>query len=224
MTAWRWTTAEGLLIDLDEVCHRPWCKRSRDFDGKCARYLSTGQPIDAGVGWCLRCRPRWQLAAAEEHAPPAGQPGAHGRDEALGMSGGGGEVGGVLHSGSIGMAIWIDGAPVGSSTMFSRVAATSLSLVTTIAGVEQPELEVHSVYAGAPGVATCSVHISSWPSKTRSHVAEHADSEPEACWVLCRPRACVYDHAHRVLDALKDPGGHVTCDLDDEAFSVLEHV
>ena len=130
----------------------------------------------------------------------------------------------MLSSGPIDLNVWIDGGPAASTTSFLRSGTGMLCLTTEVPGMDVPELELQSVYAGTAGTATRSVHVLSGPQLHASSVDEHHDAGPESSWLIFQPRACVYDHARRLIDALSRHGAIVRVDVHEQAFEPLERV
>ena len=103
-----------------------------------------------------------------------------------------------------------------------------LVLSSQLPGVDRPRAELHSTYIGHPGLATSSTHLTLAVGRdAQTQRVEHQDAgHPEDCLVLFRPRAALYDHAHRLLELLQDLGHDARLRVDEQpiaAITALQH-
>ncbi len=126
---------------------------------------------------------------------------------------------------TIDLQILLDGRAAASQTRFTSAGAWVLTIASTLPGPDGPAVELHSTYVGHPGLRTRATHLQLGPDTHQSSLlaAEHNDhAHPEDCLVLYRPRELAYDHAHRLLELLKQLGHAATVTVPDDAFAELE--
>jgi hypothetical protein len=84
-------------------------------------------------------------------------------------------------------------------------------------------LELISTYVGHPHTATVATHLLLGPvgHRARIHLTEHAHEQLDP---VENPRACAYDHAEQLIEALHAAGREARVQLDETSFVQLERV
>ena len=123
----------------------------------------------------------------------------------------------------IDLQLTLDGEPTASETRFTWAGPYILCLHTVIpqAGIA---LELHSAFVGHEGIDTHVTHLLLGPpgQPPAVHVSRHEHENVDPTF---EPRACVYEHAQYLIEALRNLGCHASVNLADEGvFGELEHV
>ncbi len=111
--------------------------------------------------------------------------------------------------------------PLESETTYTWAGAHVLTIHTA---VPQADLafELHSTFVGHPAVAAHSVHLILGPSGVSPSIEKHQHNSGELDPTLA-PRACVYEHAQRLIEILSRHGYDITIDAPGErTFDELE--
>lgn len=84
-------------------------------------------------------------------------------------------------------------------------------------------LELISTYVGHPQTVTIATHLLLGPVGHRAqiHASEHPHDQLDP---VDAPRACVYDHADQLIEALHALGHEASVRLDESSFAQLERV
>lgn len=121
----------------------------------------------------------------------------------------------------IDLELRIDGEPTRSDTTCTWAGAHILTIHTVVPRGDLA-LEMHSTFVGHPGVPTHVVHLRLGPPGCEPSIvaAEIGNPQVEPTYA---PRACAYDHAHRLIEVLADLGLGVAVYVPgDAAFDALE--
>jgi hypothetical protein len=123
----------------------------------------------------------------------------------------------------IDLELTIDAAPTLSETTYTWAGAHVLTVHTV---VPHPDLalELHSTFVGHTGVPTHVVHLRLGPPghEPALTTVDIQEGETEPTYA---PRACVYEHAQRLIEALSDLGYRGGVNVADEsAFAALERI
>lgn len=84
-------------------------------------------------------------------------------------------------------------------------------------------LELISTYVGHPEIATIATHLLLGPvgHPAQIHTSELVDEQLDP---VENPRACAYDHARELIEALQSLGHVASVRLDESSFGQLERV
>lgn len=120
------------------------------------------------------------------------------------------------------LGVTLDGRQAISETTWISAGSYVLVIATTL-----PEhglaLEIHSTFVGHPGVDTSATHLRLGPvgRPPFTIIAEHEHAEINP---MTQARACAYEHAEILLQALNSLDYDAAIDVSDDAFSELERV
>jgi hypothetical protein len=123
----------------------------------------------------------------------------------------------------IDLDVTIDGRSTASETTYTWAGAHVLTVHTVIPSADLA-LELHSTFVGHSGVSTHVVHLTLGPPGHEPTItsAEHDEDELDPTYA---PRACAYEHAQHLIEALADLGYRAAIDVPGErAFDALERV
>ena len=125
-------------------------------------------------------------------------------------------------AGELPLTINLDGASPASRTRYAWTGGGLVLTITTV--IADPELafELTSSYTAGPGTDTIATHVTlARGAENQLHTLTHPGSELHPVDLA---RACAYNHAHRLLDALNDHGALAHVQLDDSTFVELERI
>jgi hypothetical protein len=122
---------------------------------------------------------------------------------------------------TIDLVLAIGGVRAESETSCSWAGAHVLTVHTVIPRIDLA-LELHSTFVGHAGVPTHVVHLRLGPPGGSPSIAAADHSEGHLDPTLT-PRACVYEHAQRLIEILADMEYRASVEvLGDGAFEALE--
>ncbi len=114
----------------------------------------------------------------------------------------------------------LDGGPVESYSTYSAAAGGRVLTIATVLPDHRLAFELISTYVGHAEVSGHVTHLALGPigySPSIEHVEDQLDPAAD-------PRACAYDHAHQLIEALSALGPQATVEVDERTFAALERV
>lgn len=125
-------------------------------------------------------------------------------------------------AGGLPLTINIDGRRRPADTGYVWAAGGLTLTISTVIPECGLAFELHSTYTAGPDTDTTAVHLMLGHGRESAiDSCRHSREELNPCELA---RACAYDHAQRLMDALGDDGHQVTVALDERTFTALEHV
>lgn len=125
-------------------------------------------------------------------------------------------------TGELPLTINIDGRRRPADTGYAWAAGGLTLTISTVIPERRLAFELHSTYTAGPDTDTIAVHLVLGHGRESDiDTCRHPREELNPCELA---RACAYDHAQRLIDALSDDGHQVTVALDEQTFTALEHV
>lgn len=112
--------------------------------------------------------------------------------------------------------ITVDGEPTRSETVATSVGAYVLTIATTL-----PDLavDVHSTYSGHEQAGTIAAHLILAREACQAIAEQH---EHDLLPLTHERRRCLYDHLHRLQEALEDLDMHTSIPVSEDAISAIE--
>ncbi len=122
---------------------------------------------------------------------------------------------------TIPLRLKLGGQPLESETTYTWAGAHVLTIHTAVPRADLA-LELHSTFVGHPAVAAHSVHLILGPRGVTPAIEERQHDSVELDPTLA-PRACVYEHAQRLIEILGRHGYDIAIDAPGErTFDELE--
>ena len=125
--------------------------------------------------------------------------------------------------GELPIQVWIDQRPGEAHSAYSWAGGGMVLTISTVLPERGLAVELISTYVGHPHTGTIATHLLLGPVghpaeiHTAGHEHEHLDP-------VERPRECVYDHAHQLIETLRAAGYQASVQLDELSFEQLERV
>jgi len=125
-------------------------------------------------------------------------------------------------AGELPLRVIVDGRPRQSHSRYQWSGGGLVLTIATVLPDRELAFELISTYTGHRDTDTIATHL----VLARGHEGEIASSRHphERINPVELARACAYDHATRLIDALADTGHVARLELDDRTFSELERV
>jgi hypothetical protein len=121
---------------------------------------------------------------------------------------------------TIALEIKLKDHPVPSETT-SISAGPYVLVISTVLPQSGLALQIHSTFVGHEGLPTCATHMTLGPVGHDPSIVM-VEYDRENLDPITKPRACAYEHAAIVLDALTKLGYAPSFNLSDTAFLELE--
>ena len=117
----------------------------------------------------------------------------------------------------------LDGGPVESYSTYSAAAGGRVLTIATVLPDQRLAFELISTYVGHSEVSGHVTHLALGPIGHSASI-EHVEDREHQLDPAADPRACAYDHARRLIEALSALGPQATVDVDERTFAALERV
>lgn len=125
--------------------------------------------------------------------------------------------------GEIPLQVLIDERRLEAHSTFGWQGGGMVLTFSTVLPERGLAVELISTYVGHPQTATVATHLLLGPvgHPAQIHASElvHEQVDP-----VENPRACAYDHARELIEALRSLGREVSVELDESSFVQLERV
>jgi hypothetical protein len=125
-------------------------------------------------------------------------------------------------AGNLPLQVIVDGRTPSSGSSYAWTAGGLVLTITTVLPEPGLAFELISTYTGHPDTDTIATHLT---------LGEDRDAEIDSCrhpHEQLNPvelaRACAYDHARRLIEALGDDRHPTRVELDERTFDELERV
>jgi hypothetical protein len=126
------------------------------------------------------------------------------------------------NAGELPLSVIVDGRTRSSCSSYAWTAGGLVLTITTVLPEPGLAFELISTYTGHPGTDTIATHLSLGQRRDGeidSYRHPHDQLNPVEL-----ARACAYDHASRLIEALGDNRHPTRVELDEHTFSGLERV
>ena len=125
--------------------------------------------------------------------------------------------------GEIPLQVLIDDQPCEAHSTYGWQGGGMVLTFSTVLPKRDLALELISTYVGHPHTATVATHLLLGPvgHPAQLHVTEHAHEHLDP---VENPRACAYDHAEQLIEALHAEGREARVQLDESSFVQLERI
>jgi hypothetical protein len=125
--------------------------------------------------------------------------------------------------GDLPLVVSVGDRPCEVHSSYSWTAGGMVLTLSTVVPEPGLAIELISTYVGHPQTATIVTHLFLGPVGQKAAV--HAvEQEREQLNPIERPRECVYEHAHQLMESLAAAGQPASVQLDEHAFAELERV
>jgi len=129
----------------------------------------------------------------------------------------------ATHCGVLGIEITLDGDAFEGQSGFSWAAGGRVLTIATVLPAPGLAVELVSTYVGHSRTGTIATHLVLGPGREAARISAgvpgHDELDP-----VGRPRACVYDHAHYLMDVLAGSGVTARVHVSEETFAELEEI
>jgi hypothetical protein len=119
--------------------------------------------------------------------------------------------------------VQIDGGDVEAHSTYTATGGGSVLTITTVLPGHGLAFELISTYVGHAQVPAHVTHLALGPVGHPASI-EHAAHPEQQLDPAADPRACAYDHAHQLIEALSALGYHAGVEVDERTFTALERV
>ena len=125
--------------------------------------------------------------------------------------------------GEIPLQVLIDDQPCEAHSTYGWQGGGMVLTFSTVLPKRDLALELISTYVGHPHTATVATHLLLGPvgHPAQLHVTEHAHEHLDP---VENPRACAYDHAEQLIEALHAEEREARVQLDESSFVQLERI
>lgn len=115
----------------------------------------------------------------------------------------------------------VDGQPCEAHSTFAWGGGGTVLTISTVLPERGLSVELISTYVGHASTPTIATHLMLGPAGQENDVAtdQHEHLAPAE-----NARECAYDHAHRLIEALRAASGEASVLLDELSFAELERV
>jgi hypothetical protein len=125
-------------------------------------------------------------------------------------------------AGELFLRVVVDGRPRSSHSRYAWGGGGLVLTITTVLPERGLAFELISTYTGRPDTDTIATHLTL--AKARRGEIDSCRHPHEHLNPVELARACAYDHAGRLIDALTECGYAACVDLDERTFEELERV
>jgi hypothetical protein len=127
-------------------------------------------------------------------------------------------MGGVLP-----LDIRLDGEAVEAHSTYAAAAGGRVLTIATVLPEHGLAFELISTYVGHAEVPAHVTHLALGPVGHPASI-EHVEDREQQLDPVADPRACAYDHAHHLIEALSALGYRASVEVDERTFTALERV
>ena len=126
-------------------------------------------------------------------------------------------------SGELPLDVRLDGGPVEAHSTYWASAGGRVLTIAMVLPEHGLAFELISTYVGHAGVPAHVTHLALGPVGHPASIG-HVEDPEQQLDPAADPRACAYDHAHQLIEALSALGYRASVEVDERTFTALERV
>ncbi len=125
--------------------------------------------------------------------------------------------------GELPLDVRLDGEPVEAHGTYADAVGGRVLTIATVLSERGLAFELISTYIGHADVPAHVTYLVLGPVGHPASI-EHVEDREQQLDPAADPRACAYDHAHRLIEKLSELGYRASVEVDERSFTALERV